>query len=234
MDKTKLKHEVTGTQYLKTFRPAYSDVCRFFIAGFLAMKKQYISLIPGLLLIFFLSCEKKGTASPELILFSDTIDWAWELGEFYGGNSFYWWHNTEKGVFDMGDMPPDCWTGPDDFEHGQFHLRFEIIEQPSNQPFFIQLGFWQDMHAEGGHSETISSRILIRNGKGSLVEAELGSAASWWELQADKAVDFCKVGAFDRIGLALWKAEPLASHGQVGPTARHVKILSLLRGNSFP
>ena len=173
------------------------------------MKKQYISLIPVLLLIFFLSCEKKGTASPELILFSDTIDWAWELGEFYGGNSFYWWHNTEKGVFDMGDMPLDCWTGPDDFEHGQFHLRFEIIEQPSNQPFFIQLGFWQDMHAEGGHSETISSRILIRNGKGSLVEAELGSAASWWELQADKAVDFCKVGAFDKIGLALWKAEPL-------------------------
>ncbi len=112
-------------------------------------------------------------------------------------------------MVNLGEMPADCWTNPYDFEHGHYYLRFEILEQPSAQAFFIQLGFWQNMHAEGGYSETMSSRILMEDGAGTLVEMDLGSPSSWWELMPDQPVDFCKPEDLDKIGLALWKAEPL-------------------------
>jgi hypothetical protein len=44
-----------------------------------------------LIIITVLSCQMKNTGSPEVLMFSETIDWGWELGEFYGGNSFYLW-----------------------------------------------------------------------------------------------------------------------------------------------
>lgn len=183
-------------------------------------RKTYHFFLPGLFLFISLACNKENDpsqlvltslppGSEELMVYSDTINWNWELGEFYGGNSFYWWHNTASGHLMLGEMPSDCWTKPHNFELGQFYLRFEVLEQPSDQAFFVQVGIWQDIGAEEGYSETISSRILVENGSGSLVEADLGSPADWWELKPDKEVDFCKVAAFDRIGLALWKADPL-------------------------
>ena len=182
------------------------------------MIKQILSSITVILLIGLLACQKtespspspslSASGSPELMLFSDTIDWGWELGEFYGGNSFYWWNNTAEGVVNLGDMPVDCWKNPYDFENGNFYLRFEILEQPSDQAFFIQLGIWQNIGAEGGYSETVSGRFLLENGAGTLEEIDLDSPSTWWELKDDKPVDFCKPGNFDRIGLVLWKAEP--------------------------
>jgi hypothetical protein len=190
--------------------PACDDVCRFFNAGYLSMKKQNVYFPLVLMLTGLLSCEPSDSSgSSELTLFSDTIDWDWELGEFYGGNSFYWWHNTDYGVVNLGEMPDDCWKTPFDFEQGHFYLRFELLEIPSNQSFFVQMGIWQNMHADGGHSETISGRILVENGVGSTVEADLDSPSTWWQLQTNKPVDFCIPGEFDKIGLALWKAEPL-------------------------
>ena len=79
------------------------------------MKKEILPFLLTILLITSLSCEKKNTESPQLTLFSDTIDWNRELGEFYGGNSFYCWHNTDQGVVNLGEMPADCWKNPEDF-----------------------------------------------------------------------------------------------------------------------
>ncbi|MFO7668990.1 MAG: hypothetical protein R6W31_04965 [Bacteroidales bacterium] len=131
------------------------------------------------------------------------------MGEFYGGNSFYCWHNTDPGVVNLGEMPTDCWEKPYDFEHGHLYLRFEILVQPTDQPFFIQLGFWQNIPGESGHSEAISGRFRLENGAGTRMESDLGSPASWWQLKPDKPVNFSRPGDLYRIGLVLWNAEPL-------------------------
>lgn len=173
------------------------------------MIKQLPIVSLALLLTILFSCKEEITGSPELTLFSDTINWNWEVDEFYGGNSFYWWHNTDHGVVNLGEMPADCWKTPYDFEHGHFYIRFEILEQPSMEAFHIQLGFWQEDQAGGGRSEAISSRFLLEEGSGTVLDADLGSPASWWQLNPDKPVDFCKIELLNRIGLALWKADPL-------------------------
>ncbi len=42
-------------------------------------------------------------------------------------NAFYW--------FDVPDASPSDWTAPDDFLSGQWHARYEIIEQTSYASF---------------------------------------------------------------------------------------------------
>lgn len=172
------------------------------------MKKRFTGLTVVLLLaLVIFSCNDENAGPPEAILFNDTINWQWELGEFYGGNSFYWWHSPGMGVENFGDLPTN-WKKPNDFENGNFHLRLKILEQPSDSAFKVQLGFWQDVDKEGGHSETISSHVLFEGGSGELLETDLGSPSSWWQLRPDEPVDFTRPGDFYQIGLALWKAEP--------------------------
>lgn len=172
------------------------------------MNSKYLKIFPTLTLILVAySCEKKNTEPPEAVLFNDTIDWGWELGEWYGGNSFFWWHYPSMGVEDLGELP-DNWKKPNDFENGNFYLRFEILEQPTDSAFRLQLGFWQDKHKEGGHSETVSSHILFENGEGTMIERDLGSPSTWWQLRPDAPVDFRRPRDFYQIGFALWKHEP--------------------------
>jgi hypothetical protein len=89
------------------------------------------------------------------------------------------------------------------------YLRFQVIDQPSTNGFKVQLGIWQDRDKEGGHSETISSHVLVEGGTGTVVEKDLESPSGWWELRGDAPVDFARPGDFYQIGLALWKADPL-------------------------
>jgi hypothetical protein len=198
------------------------SVCRFFYKDLFltfiltdhrtkrhAMKTKLTGhIMICLILALTFSCEDENAGPPEALLFNDTIDWGWELGEWYGGNSFYWWHNASDGVEEYGELPSN-WKKPNDFEVGNFHLKFEILEQPTHNAFKVQLGFWQDKDKEGGHSETISSHVLIEGGPGTLVTADLGTPSTWWELRTDQPVDFSRPGDFYLIGLALWKAEPL-------------------------
>ena len=162
------------------------------------------ALFTALALFLAFSCDKTDPGPPEAILFNDTIQWQWELGEWYGGNSFYWWHNTSSGVEDLGKLPGN-WTKPDDFGNGNFHLRFEVIDQPTDSAFQLQLGFWQDRDKDGGHSETVSPHQTLEGGKGAMIESDLGSPSTWWQLRPDAPVDFSRPGDFYMVGLALWK-----------------------------
>ncbi len=81
----------------------------------------------------------------------------------------------QDGVVDYGEMSPTDWTRPNDFEHGRFYIRFEVIEQPTDSAFKVQLGFWQDKDKEGGHSETIASSLYMQGGAGDLLEKDAGT-----------------------------------------------------------
>ena len=174
------------------------------------MKKISLALTMTLgILLSISSCQKNDEGDPEVIVFNKIIDWQWELGEWYGGNSFYWWHRPDEGdVIDYGEMSLTNWKSPTDFENGNFYMRFKILEQPTDSAFVVQLGIWQDKDKGGGHSETISSHILVGGGAGASVEAELGVPGTWWELRTDEPVDFKRPEDFYRIGVVLWKEEP--------------------------
>ena len=105
-------------------------------------------------------------------------------------------------------MPPGDWTNPNDFRHGRFYMRFEVLEQPTSMDFKIQLGFWQDRDKEGGHSETIASSLYMEGGAGSILEKDLGTPAEWWNRREDQPVDFKRPQDIYSIGLALWKQDP--------------------------
>jgi len=153
------------------------------------------------------SCKKEDPGPPERVVFSDTIQWEWELEQWYGGNAFYWWHRTQEGVSDLGEMPGD-WTSPRNFYRGRFHFRLEVLEQPGAHPFRVQFGIWQDREKEGGHSETIASGLLMEGGTGSLGTEDLGSPSEWWNRRKDAPVDFSRPEDYYMMGLALWSQDP--------------------------
>jgi hypothetical protein len=145
--------------------------------------------------------------SQETIVFDQTVTWEWPLPKWYGGNSFYWWHRSMEGVgvTNFGDMSSTDWQSPANYRNGTFYMRFEVISQPTSNPFRIQLGIWQDISKTGGHSETISGNVDLSGGTGSVTETSIGSPASWWQIRTDAPVDFTRPEDFYRIGIVLWK-----------------------------
>ncbi|HBL78093.1 MAG TPA: hypothetical protein DD458_22920 [Prolixibacteraceae bacterium] len=144
-------------------------------------------------------------SSAEKVVFDKTIDWQWKFPLWYGGNSFYWWHHPAGSVTDYGNMPADDWTTPYDYENGTYYLRFEVLEQPTDNAFTIQFGIWQDEHKAGGWSECVSKPAKLSGGAGSLCAVNVGSPATWWQKRPDVKVDFTRPEDFYRIGMVLWK-----------------------------
>jgi len=150
-----------------------------------------------------------GIIAQEKVLFDQTVTWEWPIPQWYGGNSFYWWHRPQEGVgvTNFGDMSSTDWESPANFRNGIFYMRFEVFSQPTDNPFRIQLGIWQDITKDGGHSETISESVYLDGGSGSVIEAGIGSPSSWWQIRTDVPVDFSRPEDFYRIGIVLWKGD---------------------------
>lgn len=161
------------------------------------------SLITKHLFLFFLHIPQ--LKAQEEIVFDKTIDWQWKFPLWYGGNSFYWWHHPAGSVTDYGNMPTDDWTTPYDYENGTYYLRFEVLEQPTDNAFTIQFGIWQDERKAGGWSECVSKPAKISGGAGSFCAVNVGSPASWWQKRPDVKVDFTRPEDFYRIGMVLWR-----------------------------
>lgn len=161
-----------------------------------------------IILIFFFPAinSQDGT-----VVFEEEILWEWSTeNNIYGGYGFYWWHRNEGTVnINFGQMSSTDWTQPNDYYNGEFVLRFEILDQPTSEPFMLQMGIWQDKPKGSVHPETVSSRQYIDGGKGSAIEVSLGSPAEWWNKQPEDLVDFSRPEDFYRIGLVLWNPDPL-------------------------
>jgi hypothetical protein len=172
--------------------------------------KKLITFTIYLMIIFLISLSEVTLNAQETIVHDEIIDWGWELGPWYGGNSFYWWHRSyERDIVDYGDMSPTDWLSPYNYRDGEFFLRFEVISQPSSENFYIQFGIWQDYGKTGGYSETVSSLAELNGGDGSLVETSIGTPRRWWQKRSDDPVDFRRPEDFYRIGIILWNTSPL-------------------------
>ncbi len=160
-----------------------------------------------LLSILILTLNIPKAKAQEKVVFNQTVTWEWPLPKWYGGNSFYWWHRSMEGVgvTNFGDMSSTDWQSPANYRNGTFYMRFEVLSQPTNNPFRIQFGIWQDISKAGGHTETISENVNVVGGTGSVTATSIGSPASWWQIRTDAPVDFTRPEDFYRIGVVLWK-----------------------------
>ena len=167
----------------------------------------HLSAMLILFILFFITMHNSGVRAQEKIVFNDTIDWTWPIKNGYDGNSFCRWHNAPKGIINLGDMPSDNWKSPYDYQNGTFYLRFEVISQPTANPFSLVFGIWQDLNIANppGWSECVSGVAKLSGGAGSSVETSIGSPSLWYQRCADRPVDFTRPEDFDLIGLVLWK-----------------------------
>ncbi len=172
------------------------------------MKKRITHLIVMLSAVIFLMTEAtQQSMAQETVVFDQTVDWAWPISDEYGGNSFYWWHYTFNSHTsnNLGAMPTDDWTTPFNYRYGNFYMRIEVISQPSNSSFFVEMGIWQD----GTLRECITDGGLVSGGAGSVAEVNMGTYDEWWHKPDGEGViqytDFTRPEDFNRIGLILWK-----------------------------
>ncbi len=166
------------------------------------MKKKITHFVIHLsALVLFIAGVIQPLQAQEAVIFDQTVNWEWPISSVYGGNSFYWWHYTAQGVSNLGSMPTDDWTSPYNYENGTFYLRFEVINQPSSDPFWLEMGIWQDDQLR----ECITGGALLSGGSGSVTEADIGTSSNWWQKNTTYKVDFTRPEDFNRIGLILWK-----------------------------
>ncbi|MBN1773102.1 MAG: VCBS repeat-containing protein, partial [Deltaproteobacteria bacterium] len=102
-------------------------------------------------------------------------------------HGFYW--------FDLAGTEPADWQAPDDYYHGEFHVRVEALSQATSRTSQLQYCIWQD----SGARETCSSFLRL-DGPGSVATAH-SSPADWWILA--EPVDFSRPGDFSHQGTPL-------------------------------
>jgi hypothetical protein len=145
----------------------------------------------------------------QTVVFDGEITWEWPIsGNIFGGYSFYWWHRLDGITMpDYGEMSPTDWTSPDNYYAGQFRLRFEVLEQPTDEPFEVQFGIWQDLNKGEAYPLTVGTRVVIS--RGTVFEGSIGSPANWYNKESGDRVDFSRPEDFFRMGLVLWNPDPL-------------------------
>lgn len=210
------------------------------------MIKKLLSL-SFFLICMLLSGMQFSANAQETVVFNQTVNWGWPISNVYGGNSFYWWHYTAQGQTNLGSMPTNDWTTPYNYQNGTFYMRIEVISQPSNSPFYIQLGIWQDDQLR----ECITDGAYLTGGAGSITEKSIGNPNSWWQKDYSNLVDWTRPENFNRIGLILWKgnqtcipmaqgwtngsmcADGAAEQGSFFPMNVRITIVAVAQGYSF-
>ena len=99
------------------------------------------------------------------------------------------------------------WLAPADLYEGQWHIRYEVLDYPSDKPFQLSVCIWADVVREDGSwktwRETCARRTPI-SGKGVFTDAS--TPAEWWCLNG-QPVDFARVRDFEKLGLVVWSAD---------------------------
>jgi hypothetical protein len=73
----------------------------------------------------------------EFLLHEETFTWT-KNADACGG--YHYWYN-------YGAAPSSNWKTPYDYQLGTYYFRFEVINQPSNQPFKLNMCIWYDVNA---------------------------------------------------------------------------------------
>lgn len=106
--------------------------------------------------------------------------------------------------FSVDSTFSDNWIKPFNFRKGAIHMRFEILDYPSNEPFRLSMCIWSDVKGSWeSWSETCSSIVPI-SGLGEYITVT--SPSTWWQINTEKPVDFTRVKDFNNLGIVFWCA----------------------------
>lgn len=96
------------------------------------------------------------------------------------------------------------WLTPANFYEGELHIRYEVLDYPSDKPFQLSVCIWADVAKENGKwknwRETCARQTPIW-GKG--VFTQSSTPSDWWCLNGEP-VDFGRIRDFEKLGLVLW------------------------------
>jgi hypothetical protein len=113
----------------------------------------------------------------------------------------------EEHGFHYFEAPPDApsnWVEPDDYWNGTWHVRYEILSQPTEEPCMLQIGIWQDFDYPRHWLENVSKRTVC-NGPGVYENADCPST-DWWRYK-DNPLDLTRPKDFYKLGIVLWTGD---------------------------
>jgi hypothetical protein len=127
---------------------------------------------------------------------------------------------------------PGNWLSPDDYYHGTFYTRYEIISEATSTPCGMQFDIFQWKDANHTiESELCESVRWLNNGAGSVV-TNSSSPSTWW--QANGGVDFSKISDLQSLSATIWCNDPESPIGKPGEGGDSEGIAWSKRFNWFP
>ena len=115
-----------------------------------AMKKLLGLLIFGMVVVSV-------ARSQEFLLHDETF--TWHKDDDICGGYHYW--------YDRGNGPVN-WKTPYDYQNGQYYFRFQVINQPSSEPFTLNMCIWTE-YLNGNWKEECVGFSPVLAGPGSLI-----------------------------------------------------------------
>jgi hypothetical protein len=115
------------------------------------MRKMLIFLIGILSYIPVLRAQ-------EFLLHEETFTWTKDADECGG---YHYWSN-------LGNAPSTNWKVPYDYQLGQYYFRFEVISQPTSEPFKLNMCIWTEFNGSTWKEECMGFSPTLA-GSGSVV-----------------------------------------------------------------
>ena len=200
--------------------------------------KITLSHFKGIILssaVAFLCLFPTETKGAEFVVINKIISYDINAGDAFW--SFY-----------MNGSMPSNWATPNDYYHGTFYTRYEILSVPTNVPCGIQFGIfqWQGAHNDscGELCETIRGPLA---GVGDVV-TNSSSPATWWK--AEGGVDFSRMSYLQSMAIVLYSWDtkwPVSKPGNGGdpggvswsqrfnwfPLTLRVTVVAVSAGSTF-
>jgi hypothetical protein len=127
--------------------------------------------------------------SQEFLMHDETFTWT-KNADVCGG--FHYW-------YDYGNSPSMNWTNPYDFQNGLFYFRFEIIDQPSGEPFQLNFCIWTEFNGSENWRESCARLSDILAGPGSVATFYGPMAPAF-----NGGIDWTDLSKLWRFGNPLW------------------------------
>jgi hypothetical protein len=170
--------------------------------------------------------------SQEFLMHDETFTWT-KNADVCGG--FHYW-------YDYGNSPSMNWTYPYDFQNGLFYFRFEIIDQPSGEPFQLNFCIWTEFNGSENWRESCARLSDILAGPGSVASFSGPMAPAF-----NGGIDWTDLSKLWRFGNPLWvnghnlgngpyctdHPEEWAKVDSYLPMTLRVTIVAVANGHSF-
>jgi hypothetical protein len=187
------------------------------------------------------SAGNKNSPTGEFLLHDETFEFTEAEHGFH-----YFFKQQDDRKKKYPDVPEN-WVSPEDYYNGMWHMRYEIISQPTSAACFLMFGIWADWNFPTSWTETISKWENCTGPGGVYLSSSV--PATWWN-KDDKKVDFARVkdiflcgtviAGGDRRFISDWVAEDTKpSKGSWSERAKYlpmklrVSIVAVAKNSNF-